>query len=60
MQEVLPSDDNTSGIFCVINGCDPNYRVLCEATFGLSNKRTFDNNDNRPNNGVPGYYYQKP
>ena len=60
MQEVLPFDDNTSGVFCVINGCDPNYRLLCESTFGLSCKRTFDNAFQKNNNGIPNYYYQKP
>lgn len=25
MGEVLPDDDNTSGVFCVVPGCDPNY-----------------------------------
>ena len=30
MSEVLPEDDNTSGVFCVAPGCDPNYRVLLD------------------------------
>lgn len=60
MQEVLPFDDNTSGIFCVMNGCDPAYRTLIEATQGFSNKRTFGNAFNANPNGVPNYYYQKP
>ena len=35
MNEVLPDDDNTSGIFCVMPGCDPGYKVLLDATYGL-------------------------
>ncbi len=35
MQEVLTEDDNTSGIFCVIQGCDINFKVLLDMTYGL-------------------------
>jgi len=35
MTEVLPDDDNTSGVFCVIPGCDPNFKTLLDATYGL-------------------------
>ena len=35
MTEALPDDDNTSGVFCVIPGCDPNFKTLVDATFGL-------------------------
>lgn len=30
MGEVLPDDDNTSGIFCVIPNCDPKFKILSE------------------------------
>ena len=60
MMEVLPDDDNTSGVFCVINGCDPNYKVLLDATYGFQNKRTYDNAFQANANGVPNYYHQKP
>ena len=42
MAEVLPDDDNTSGVFCVIPGCDDRYKTLLDLTFGLPNKRTFN------------------
>lgn len=35
MTEVLPEDDNTSGVFCVLPGCDAGYKVLLDATYGL-------------------------
>jgi hypothetical protein len=35
MTEVLPDDDNTSGVFCVIAGCDPNFKTLLDATYGM-------------------------
>jgi hypothetical protein len=35
MNEVLPDDDNTSGIFCVMPNCDNRYKVLLDATHGL-------------------------
>ncbi|CDW85516.1 dna topoisomerase [Stylonychia lemnae] len=60
MQEVLPHDDNTSGVFCVLQGCDPSFKVLIDATYGFHNKRTFDNAFQKNPNGVPNYYYQKP
>jgi hypothetical protein len=25
MAQVLPDDDNTSGVFCVMHGCDPKF-----------------------------------
>lgn len=60
MSEVLPLDDNTSGIFCVWPGCDSNYKLILDQTFQLPNKRTY-NEAFKPNpNGVPNYYYQKP
>lgn len=58
MNEVLPDDDNTSGVFCVIPDCDSKYRVLLDATHGLLNKRTFENafpKNSTP--GVPNYYH---
>lgn len=42
MQEILPDDDNTSGVFCVVPDCDPNYSLLLEATKKLPNKRTYN------------------
>lgn len=30
MGEVLPDDDNTSGTFCVMPDCDPQFRLLME------------------------------
>ena len=30
MSEVLPDDDNTSGVFCVVPGCDQHYKVLID------------------------------
>ena len=63
MQQVLPDDDNTSGVFCVIPNCDPKYKVLLDATFGLQNKRThgeaFQNKTATTTPGVPTYYTQK-
>lgn len=35
MNEILPFDDNTGGIFCVFPGCDPGYKVLLDETFGM-------------------------
>ena len=35
MTEVLPDDDNTSGVFCVMPGCDPGFKTLLDATFGF-------------------------
>jgi hypothetical protein len=56
MNEVLADDDNTSGVFCVMPGCDNKYKVLLDATHGLQNKRTFDNAfAGTP--GVPNYYH---
>ena len=60
MTEVLPDDDNTSGVFCVMQGCDPNYKTLVDATFGFQNKRTFESAFKSNPNGVPNYYHQKP
>jgi len=59
MNEVLADEDNTSGVFCVMPGCDNKYKVLLDATHGLQNKRTFDNAfAGTP--GVPNYYHQQP
>lgn len=30
MAEVLPDDDNTSGVFCVVPGCDAHYKSLLD------------------------------
>lgn len=60
MTEVLPDDDNTSGVFCVAPGCDPNYKTLLDATFGFQNKRTYDNAFKQNPQGVPNFYHQKP
>lgn len=35
MTAILPDDDNTSGVFCVIPGCDTNYKTLLDVTYGL-------------------------
>ena len=35
MNEVLPDDDNTSGVFCVMHQCDNKYKVLLDSTHGL-------------------------
>ena len=35
MNEVLPDDDNTSGVFCVMPNCDNNYKILLDSTHGL-------------------------
>jgi hypothetical protein len=61
MSEVLPDDDNTSGVFCVIPDCDPRFKTLCEATYGFQNKRLYDNafRPDQKKSGVPSYYYQK-
>ena len=60
MSEVLPDDDNTSGIFCVVPGCDSHFKVLIDQTYGLPNKRTFNDAFKANQTGVPNYYYQKP
>ena len=59
MTEVLPDDDNTSGVFCVIPNCDPAFKTLCDATYGLQNKRNYDTAFNKNNGGVPNYYKEK-
>ena len=60
MSEVLPYDDNTAGEFCVFIGCDLNYKILCDETYQLPNKQTFNDAYQANKNGVPNYYYQKP
>jgi len=35
MREVLPEDEGTTGLFCVNQGCDPNFKVVLEHTYGL-------------------------
>ena len=30
MAEVLPDDDNTSGVFCIAPNCDPNFKTLLD------------------------------
>lgn len=60
MNEVLPDDDNTSGVFCVIPGCDPRFKTLLDATFGFQNKRTYEGAFKSNPHGVPDYYHQKP
>jgi hypothetical protein len=60
MNEVLPDDDNTSGVFCVMLNCDPAYKTIMDATFGLQNKRTFDQAFTQNKTGVPNYYHQRP
>jgi ssDNA-binding Zn-finger/Zn-ribbon topoisomerase 1 len=30
MAEVLPDDDNTSGVFCIAPTCDPNFKILLD------------------------------
>ena len=42
MSEVLPDEDNTSGVFCVFPGCDSKFKTLLESTFSLPNKRTYN------------------
>ena len=57
MVEVLPDDDNTSGVFCVMPGCDAGFKTLCDATYGFKNKRTYETAFNQDKNGVPTYYH---
>lgn len=60
MSPVLTYDDNTSGIFCVMPGCDQGFSLLMDATYSLPIKRTFNQafKQNTNNNGVPTYYNQ--
>jgi hypothetical protein len=60
MTEVLPDDDNTSGIYCIVPGCDDKYEVLVNQTYSIPNKRTFTEFNEKNPNGIPTYYYQKP
>lgn len=32
MAQVLPYDNHQSGNFCVVPGCDPNFKILLDAT----------------------------
>jgi hypothetical protein len=59
MTEVLPDDDNTSGVFCVMSGCDPRFKLLVDATYSFQNKRTYEGAF-KQQNGVPNFYHQKP
>ena len=57
MTEILPDDDNTSGVFCVMPGCDPAFKTLVDTTYGFKNKRTHEDAFQSNPNGVPNYYH---
>ena len=69
MAEVLPEGNNTTGVFCVFQGCDDAMTSLNMSTKGMQFKRTGDqqktfNKDDalaqeNPyyNSSVPNYYY---
>ncbi len=71
LAEILPAEDNTSGTFCLNDGCDPQTKSLNDLTFGMGYQQAIPktNNNFQPNyNGrqapkagnAPNYYYQKP
>ena len=68
MAEALPENNNTTGVFCVFQGCDDNFEHLNHNTKNLNLKRSYQeanlnqnvNNVAYYNSNVPNYYYQKP
>ena len=71
MAEALPDNNNTSGLFCVFQGCDDNLFTLKSNTKNINMKRTNNQNNNNDNPNmvhagqyhntkVPNYYYTKP
>ena len=42
MAEALPDLENTSGVFCVFQGCDDNFEHLNHNTKNLNLKRSYD------------------
>jgi len=56
MNQVLPDDDNTSGTFCVMAGCDPKFKLLVDSTYQFQNKRTYDGAF-KNQQAVPNFYH---
>ena len=56
MAESLPDEGNTSGVFCVFQGCDQNLTNISQATKNINFKQMNDGNF-RPNKHVPNYYF---
>ena len=54
LTDYLPYDDNTSGEFCVFQGCDGNYTLICEALRMYPNRAY--NFSYEKGNGVPSFY----
>ena len=52
MSECLPDEGNTAGEFCVFIGCDLKYKTLCDETYKLPNKKTFEDAYQSNKNGL--------